>query len=123
MPRTPGKLVVQDLSVVKQGYPDWTCCAIRTERENVHIATVGNVDRYFEGQAREHAAFIVEACNAHDALTARCARLEEFVEIMAARDCNCYQEGVGPKHGDPEDGTDKCLCDGCMARAALDGAK
>ena len=62
-----GPLVVQELGS-RPGYPAWTQFAIRDQKTNVHIATVGHVDRYFEGKAESHAEFIVRAVNAHEAL-------------------------------------------------------
>jgi hypothetical protein len=43
------------------GYPNWQQYAIRDAKTNVHIATVGNVDRYFERNTKEHADLIAAA--------------------------------------------------------------
>lgn len=73
-----GPLVVQELGS-RPGYPAWTQFAIRDQKTNVHIATVGHVDRYFEGKAESHAEFIVRAVNAHEAMIEALAGLLENI--------------------------------------------
>ena len=58
---------LQDLGG-RPGYPQWHAYAIRDAVTNVHIATVGNVDRYFEGNTLEHAQLIVTAPELLDVL-------------------------------------------------------
>ncbi len=48
---TPGPWTLQALPA-KPGYPNWIPHCIRSGPSNVHIATVGNVDRYYEGDAQ-----------------------------------------------------------------------
>jgi len=51
---------IQDLGE-RLGYPNWHAYAIRDAKTNVHIATVGSVDRYFEDNTKEHAELIVKS--------------------------------------------------------------
>lgn len=52
----------------RPGYPTWQQFAIRDAATNVHIATVGDVDRYFEGKTEEHARLIAAAPDLFEAL-------------------------------------------------------
>lgn len=56
---SPGPWKIQSLGS-RPGYPNWYAFAIRS-KENVHIATVGNVDRYFEGREIANAELMVKA--------------------------------------------------------------
>jgi hypothetical protein len=62
----PGPWKLQDLGP-KPGYPDWKSYAVRSEMTNVCIATVGYVDRYYEGKEEANAKLI---CAAPDLLNA-----------------------------------------------------
>jgi hypothetical protein len=53
----------------RPGYPNWKAFCIRDAKTNVHIATVGNVDRYFEGKEEANAILIASAPTQHSALT------------------------------------------------------
>lgn len=55
-----GPWKIQDLGE-RTGYPNWHSFAIRTEKENVHLATVGNIDRYFEGKELANATLMAAA--------------------------------------------------------------
>lgn len=59
-PKRESKWKIQDLGT-RPGYPDWHEYAIRDRKTNVHIATVGNVDRYFEKENKAQAALMVQA--------------------------------------------------------------
>jgi hypothetical protein len=58
---------IQELETKKQGYENWNTYCIRAEN-NVHIASVGHVDRFFEEDTLAHAKLIsaapdlLEAC-------------------------------------------------------------
>jgi hypothetical protein len=58
--RLVGPWTVQDLGA-REDFPAWRSYCVRDKVTNVHIATVGAVDRYFEGQAGEHARIMAAA--------------------------------------------------------------
>jgi len=58
---TPGPWTVQTLGEKINGYPDWNSYCIRHLNQNVHIATVGHVDRYYEQQNEANARLIAAA--------------------------------------------------------------
>jgi hypothetical protein len=57
---TPGPWTVKELGG-HPGYPDWTDYAVRCKGTNVHLATVGNVDRYYERNNLANARLIAAA--------------------------------------------------------------
>mgnify|MGYP001810103442 CR=1 FL=1 len=71
---TPGPWTIQDLGH-RLGYPNWRPKAIRCAHANVHLATVGNVDRYYEGERQEANARLIAAAPALLDLVERCAPL------------------------------------------------
>ena len=63
----------------KPGYPDWHTYAIRDVKTNVCLASVGNVDRYFEKNNEANARLISQApalLNALEVAEATINRLE-----------------------------------------------
>ena len=58
---TPGPWTIQQLEQGKNGYESWNTYCIRDAKTNVHIATVGDVDRFFEDRNEKHAALIAAA--------------------------------------------------------------
>jgi hypothetical protein len=58
--RPVGPWIVQDLGA-REDYPAWRSYCIRDKVTNVHIATVGAVDRYFEGHTDRHARIMAAA--------------------------------------------------------------
>lgn len=60
MNHSSGPWKIQDLGE-RTGYPNWHSFAVRTEKENVHLATVGNIDRYFEGKELANAKLMAAA--------------------------------------------------------------
>jgi len=61
MKHTKGKWEIQELEKGKNGFVGWNTYCVRASKTNVHIATVGNVDRYYENQAEANARLIVAA--------------------------------------------------------------
>jgi hypothetical protein len=64
---TPGPWTVQEL-ITHANYPKWTSYSIHDGITNVHIATVGHMDRYFEEQTGDHARIIAAAPDMLEAL-------------------------------------------------------
>jgi hypothetical protein len=66
---TQGNWTVQSLETAKNGYADWNTYCIRAAN-NCHLATVGNVDRFFEENALDNARLIAAAPDLLEALRA-----------------------------------------------------
>jgi hypothetical protein len=58
----------QELESSRPGYPGWKSYTVRDTETNVHIATVGNIDRYFEKNTEDHARLLAAAPELLDAL-------------------------------------------------------
>ena len=58
---TPGPWEVEPFVQSINGYPDWHSFTVRHDRTNVHIATVGDVDRYYEKDNEANARLIAAA--------------------------------------------------------------
>ena len=58
---TPGPWKVEPFVQSINGYPDWHSFTVRHDRTNVHIATVGDVDRYYEQNNQANAEMIAAA--------------------------------------------------------------
>ena len=58
---TPGPWKVEPFVQSINGYPDWHSFTVRHDRTNVHIATVGDVDRYYEKDNEANARLIAAA--------------------------------------------------------------
>ena len=61
MKHTKGKWIIHGLQKGKNGYRDWNTYCVRSGKTNVHIATIGDVDRYYEKQNRANARLIAAA--------------------------------------------------------------
>ena len=62
------------------GYPNWTSYCIRSAASNVHIATVGDVDRFYEDKTLQHAQLIAAAPE----LLKACKRMLPWIVKMIA---------------------------------------
>jgi len=71
---TPGPWKVEPFVQSINSYPNWHSFTVRHDRTNVHIATVGDVDRYYEKNNEANARLIASA---PDLLAA----LESLVEM------------------------------------------
>lgn len=72
-----GPWMIQDLGE-RSGYPNWHSFAVRTCKENVHLATVGNVDRYFEGKEKANATLMCASPDMLNALQIAKATIERL---------------------------------------------
>jgi hypothetical protein len=57
---TPGPWTIQELEHAYDGYENWNTYCIRSP-QNVHIATVGNVDRFHEQDHEANARLLAAA--------------------------------------------------------------
>ncbi len=71
-----GPWKVQELGS-RVGYPDWHQYAVRHAKTNVHLATVGNVDRYYERDTKAHAMLMAAA-----------PTMRNFLMRLAAETCD-----------------------------------
>ena len=58
---TPTPWKVEPLQQKIHGYDNWNSYTVRHDRTNVHIATVGDVDRYYEDNNEANARLIAAA--------------------------------------------------------------
>lgn len=58
---TPGPWELQLLEKGRKGYEGWNSYCVRDGKTNVHIASVGQVDRYFEKHNEANARLIAAA--------------------------------------------------------------
>ena len=79
---TPGPWTVQTLGEKINGYPDWNSYCIRHLNQNVHIATVGHVDRYYETQNEANARLIAASPDLLDELETRAGNLETIAAYL-----------------------------------------
>jgi hypothetical protein len=66
-PHTPGPWTTQELEHAYHGYENWNTYCIRSP-QNVHIATIGHVDRYHEQDHEANARLIAAAPELLEAL-------------------------------------------------------
>jgi len=88
MKHTPGPWKIQALGA-RPGYPDWKSFCVRSESTNVHIATVGNVDRYYEGREEANARLIAAAPDLLSALEWACSQ-QAVLEMCGKETADWY---------------------------------
>lgn len=101
-PHTPGPWHVQCLGANKDGYPHWHEYCVRAEN-NVHLATVGSVDRFYEASNEANARLIASAPALRESLAECVAALNqicpEYIEAVKNRDEWAAKEHAGQHPG------------------------
>lgn len=88
---TPGPWTIQDLGQ-QNNYPNWHSFAVRSAQTNVHLATVGNVDRYYEGQEGANAKLIAAAPDLLEACKAALPLLEQTAKSYRSEWPDTWEE-------------------------------
>lgn len=94
---TPGPWKLQLLQDGRKGYPGWKTYCIREQKTNVHISTVGSVDRYYEKNNLRNAILMASAPDLLEAckLALYDTELDDETKVKVLESAVAKAEGKG----------------------------